>query len=60
MKHYGSKPSTNAEREAMLYHFLGFARPEKIAEQTAQSLAERYGVKLIVAETAMQKMGRML
>ncbi len=54
------KPRTAVDRELDLIQFLYCARPEKVAEHTAQTLADAFGVKLHVAETAMQKMGRML
>jgi len=54
------KPRTAADRELDMIQFLFCARPEKFAEHTPQTLAEAFGVKLHVAETAMQKMGRML
>lgn len=54
------KPRTAANRELDMIQFLFCARPEKVAEHTPQTLADAFGVKLHVAETAMQKMGRML
>ena len=54
------KPRTAADRERDMVTFLFCARPEKVAEHTPQTLADAFGVKLQVAETAMQKLGRML
>jgi hypothetical protein len=54
------KQRTAADRERDMVTFLFCARPEKVAEHTPQMLADAFGVKLVVAEAAMQKMGRML
>lgn len=53
-----SKPRTAADRERDMITFLFCARPEKVAEHTPQTLADAFGVKLAVAESAMQKMRR--
>lgn len=54
------KPRTAADRELDMIQFLYCARPEKLAAHTPQTLADAFGVKLHVAEKAMQKKGRML
>lgn len=52
------KPRTAADRERDMITFLFCARPEKVAEHTPETLATAFGVKLAVAESAMQKMRR--
>ena len=48
-RHFGQQARTAKDRERDLIHFLHTARPEKVAEMSADALAERYGVKLAVA-----------
>ncbi len=54
------KPRTAADRERDMVTFLFCARPEKVAEHTPETLANAFGVKLHIAEAAMQKMVRPL
>lgn len=54
------KPRTAADRRSDLIQFLGFARPEKVAIETPDTLATRFGVTADVARDALQKFGRLL
>lgn len=47
------KQRTAADRKRDLMLFLAMARPEKVAAETPESLAERYGVKIDVARECM-------
>lgn len=53
MRQYGNRQRTAADRENDLVQFIAFARPEKVAAETAASLAQRYGVPLKVAEARL-------
>ena len=55
-----SKPRTAADRRCDLIQFLGFARPDKVAAETPDTLARRFGVTADVARDALQKFGRLL
>lgn len=54
------KPRTAADRRCDLIQFLGLARPDKIAAETPDTLATRFGVTVNVAREALQKFGRLL
>lgn len=54
------KPRTAADRRSDLIQFLGFARPEKVAVETPDTLATRFGVTVDVATQALNQFGRML
>jgi len=55
-----TKAPTAADRKFAMYHFLGFARPDKVAAHTPESLAAAYQVKIEVAREALQKFGRLV
>lgn len=52
------KMRTAADRRRDLEMFLAFARPEKVAAETVDTLASRYGVKPAIARECLTNAGR--